>query len=157
MMTLSWVGYVEEIRRCAAWGKDLDCLDKYGYTPLDNAVYYHNNADIARVLVAMGANVNARNRHGETALHVAACFNNVKAICFLLDAGANIEAKDNRGRTPLLAAACSGQPEATEALLLRGASASSTDSDGMTARQLAVEYGMSRKDEVLKILSQAGN
>jgi ankyrin repeat protein len=60
--------------------------------------------EIMKVLVDLGANVNAANAVGDTALHRAASkrFNGV--IQFLSDNGAILNARDEQGRTPLACA-----------------------------------------------------
>lgn len=56
--------------------------------------------DIVRLLIAQGANVNARNTSGATPLHIA-CFNGrIDSVRTLIDAGANVGAIDTDGLTP---------------------------------------------------------
>ena len=74
-------------------------------------------------LVATGADIEARNREGNTPLHLAACFSDspdvVKA---LIAAGADIEARNCQEFTPLhLAARFSGFPDVVKALIAAGA------------------------------------
>jgi ankyrin repeat protein len=83
-------------------------------------------------LIDAGADSNARNRRGATALHYA-CDARPKAaktwspsrqrsvIELLLDAGADIEYKDKAGATPLHRAIRARSPEAVRCLLERGA------------------------------------
>lgn len=47
-----------------------------------------------------GGNVDAKNAHGATPLHVACLFGRAEAGEILLDAGANLEVKNNEGATP---------------------------------------------------------
>jgi ankyrin repeat protein len=150
-------GDVRQVKRCAAWGAALDARDKYGETPLGWAIYYHHgNATTAATLMDLGCNVNGTNREGETALHVAATYNDDVLIELLLDSGACIESRDIRGRTPLLDAVAAGQPEATRMLLERGANVGCRDATGLTARELATKYGMSRAAEVIEMVRRHG-
>ncbi|CAN0409601.1 unnamed protein product [Ectocarpus sp. 12 AP-2014] len=57
-----------------------------------------------KVLIQHGADVNARNTNGFTALHRAAMCNEVDGIDVLISAGAIIEAPDNHKSTPLAVA-----------------------------------------------------
>ncbi|CAM9418303.1 unnamed protein product [Ectocarpus sp. 4 AP-2014] len=57
-----------------------------------------------KVLIQHGADVNARNTNGFTALHRAAMYNEVDGIDLLISAGAIIEAPDNHKSTPLAVA-----------------------------------------------------
>jgi hypothetical protein len=55
----------------------------------------------ARILLENGANPNQKDAVGNTALHLAACTNNIEVITLLLTAGTDINSLDNSGRTPL--------------------------------------------------------
>lgn len=97
--------------------------------------------DKIRALLAAGANVNARDTIGGTALHVAVNFRgDLEVIKLLLDKGAEVNARNHMGYTPLLLAVRhahyrnEGKGEqilAVAALLLsRGASAKIAGNDG---------------------------
>lgn len=85
-------------------------------------------ADTIRLLVAAGADANARftGPHTETPLHWAASADDVEALDALLDAGADIEAPGGviAGGTPLTDAVAFAQWQAARRLVARGASAS---------------------------------
>lgn len=74
-----------------------------------------------QALVAQGADVNAVDANGSTALHFAADRGRTEVVRFLLDRGANVNAKSQSGSTPLLFAAKSGSLETIRLLLDRGA------------------------------------
>jgi ankyrin repeat protein len=57
--------------------------------------------ETAKLLVALGANVNDANQTGDTALHLAAAQGLASVVQFLADAGAVLEKKNKRGLTPL--------------------------------------------------------
>ena len=92
---------------------------------------------VVEALIAAGADANAGNRRGATALHYA-CDPRPKAgktwdplkqrsvIELLLDAGSSIEHKDKTGATPLHRAVRARSPEAVRCLLERGARVDST-------------------------------
>jgi ankyrin repeat protein len=88
-------------------------------------------------LIDAGADSNAENRRGATALHYACdarpkagktwnVSNQRSVIELLLDAGSNIEHKDKSGTAPLHRAVRSRSPEAVRCLLERGARVDST-------------------------------
>lgn len=87
---------------------------------------YPNGAATIEVLVAAGADVNARftGPHTETPLHWAASSDDVAALDALLDAGADIEARGAviGGGTAMADATAFGQWKAARRLLERGAS-----------------------------------
>ncbi len=48
------------------------------------------------MLLTRGADIEAKNRHGDTPLIVAASYGKKEIVCLLLDSGAQIEAKKIR-------------------------------------------------------------
>lgn len=64
----------------------------------------HERINIIRALVRAGADVNAANHKGETALHKAAKCSSKAIVKILLGYGADIYAQDGRGFTPLVTA-----------------------------------------------------
>lgn len=52
-----------------------------------------------RILLNKGANVNARDRHGETALIWASAIGNIKLVKLLINKGANVTIFDKEGYT----------------------------------------------------------
>src|SRR5690606_31848319 len=59
------------------------------------------STDIATALVERGANVNAVNAHGISALMIAAARGNIPMIGLLLDAGADPNLKSKAGKTAI--------------------------------------------------------
>jgi len=88
--------------------------------------HYPNGAAVIGLLVAAGADVNARfvGPHTETPLHWAASSDDIEVLDALLDAGADIEASGAviGGGTPLDDAVAFGQWNAARRLVERGAS-----------------------------------
>jgi hypothetical protein len=92
--------------------------------------------EAVQALVKAGADVDARDTWGMTALHRAAHYGAAGAVRALLAAGANVGAGGSfRGPTPLHLAAQSGRQEAIgtmEALLAGGADVNAPDTGGRT-------------------------
>lgn len=90
--------------------------------------HFPNGAETVAVLVAAGADINARfaGPHTETPLHWAASSDDVAVLDALLDHGADIEATGAviGGGTPLADAAAFGQWKAARRLVERGAKTS---------------------------------
>jgi len=100
-------------------------------------------------LLAVGSDVNARDRIGRTALMIVCERGQADAVRLLLKKGAEVNAKDNFGRTALMVAARAGQPDVVELLLEKGADANAKDNDGMSALQLAKARGHKEIAELL--------
>jgi len=86
-------------------GADPNLLDgPVPYHPLDYAAL-HGRADLADLLIAFGADMNAKdNLYGETPLHYAIEFaphGHLEVAQLLIDRGADVNVKDANGLTPL--------------------------------------------------------
>ena len=73
--------------------------------------------------------VNTRNCHQETILHIAAKKGYIEMISYLLTQGADIEASDSENLTPLLAATKLNKRESVKILLIKGADRNAFDSE----------------------------
>jgi ankyrin repeat protein len=102
-------------------GADLGARNPAGHTALHIAALA-GQADVARLLIAHGADRNGRLAHnGETPLHLAALFGRRKVIDVLLDMGVDVNIQDNDGVTPLQYARRRLQANAVDLLIARGA------------------------------------
>ena len=89
-------------------GVDPNQYDSSGNTPLMAFVAqlpedddYQTGPQILQLLLEKGANIHARNRAGETALHIAVRCGRKLAVKALLDQQANVHARDAAGRSLL--------------------------------------------------------
>ncbi|MBQ6657477.1 MAG: ankyrin repeat domain-containing protein, partial [Ottowia sp.] len=115
------------------------------------AVQQELSAKLIKLLLDAGANIDASDKDGRTALHYAtgsSLFPNTYAIKPLLEAGANINARDNEGRTPLLGFFCSDD-KIKQLLIEAGADVNAADNKGRTAL-------MGASAEATKLLLSAG-
>lgn len=98
---------------------------------------------LVRSLIKGGADVNAAQGDGMTALHWAADHGDVEQTRMLIYAGARLEAATRNGNyTPLMLAAQGGKTAVIKALLQAGANAkAATTSGGATALHFAAENG----------------
>jgi ankyrin repeat protein len=97
-------------------------------------------ANTARLLIARGAQLNARDARGRTPLITAVLANNIEVANVLLGAGADLEAADSkRDHSPLSWAACWGRITTAQFLLSKGAQINhGTGPDGDTPLHRAV-------------------
>jgi quinoprotein dehydrogenase-associated probable ABC transporter substrate-binding protein len=92
-------------------------------------------SDIAKGLLAKGADVNAQAANGATALMIAAAHNSPPMIGLLMDAGADPNIKNKQGQTAADVAKLNDNMEAAQAILVLGSSraASNKESGGSAA------------------------
>jgi ankyrin repeat protein len=126
-------GELERVKELLDAGEPLEARDTAtgfaGRTPLHHAAggghYYPKgrHREVAALLIARGAEVNARAEGGYTPLHVAAGLGRVDVAALLLEKGADINATDQRAvpTTPLQAAVLQGQEQIVALLVERKA------------------------------------
>jgi ankyrin repeat protein len=83
--------------------------------------------------ISEGADVNARETDGTTALHWAVHYNDIGIVRALIGAGADVAAVNDYGATPMSEAAVVGSVEVLEALLDAGIDVDSPNAEGQTA------------------------
>jgi len=114
-------GDVDTVRRYLEQGGNVNA--KYGFdgnTPLQRAAQ-NNNKDMVEMLIAKGADVNAKDKDGNTPLQRAAQNNNKDMVEMLIAKGADVNAKDKDGNTPLQRAAQHNRKDVAELLIAKGA------------------------------------
>src|SRR5437870_1799712 len=117
------------MRELVAGGADPRLTVQDGTTPLMAAMgMVQNDArlpeeasalEVVRLLVDLGADIDAVNRIGQTAMHGSARNGRNTIIQFLAEHGASLAVKDKQGRTPLDIAQDPRRPLESTAALLR--------------------------------------
>jgi ankyrin repeat protein len=108
---------------------------------------------IVKHLTAIGANVDASDNDGRTALHLACIRNQVVAVKYLIESGANVEVKSKNNRTALHFAGDKGHHEIIEILIQHGANVNAVTMNGITSIHLA----SSRNNfAIVRLLSEHG-
>ena len=143
-------------------GVGVNAKNDYGETPLDMAVWYNGETEIAALLrkqggkhgvingaaaggdieavkdfLAAGTDVNTKDGWEWTPLHNAAWWGHKEIAELLLANGAGVNAKNNVGWTPLHMAAINGRNEIVGLLVARGADVNSKNNNGETPPDLA--------------------
>lgn len=131
--------------------KNASVRDRDGFTPLHHA----RNAEVARLLIEKGAEVNARCKSNKcTPLHSAVFRGRLDVVKVLLEKGADIKATDAVSNPALhYAAGWNRDPEATRLLLDAGAPIDQRDNSGWTALHHAAYSGY---DKVAALLISRG-
>ncbi len=112
---------------------------------------FNDDLDIAKLLIASGANPKASTRIGGiTPLYMAARNGSAPMIQLLLAAGADPNSATATGTTPLMMAASSGSGEAVKVLLEHGANINAKDvAHGQTALMFAASLNRAESIKVL--------
>jgi uncharacterized protein len=123
-------------------------VDEYKFQPIHLMDMYFE-PKILDLLLAAGADINARNDEGVTLLHI---ITDPDAVDVLVQKGADIEARDVNGWTPLIMQANNQEngPDVVAALLKNGADPNAEGKSGETALSFAIETGDAAFIEVLK-------
>ncbi|WP_143688957.1 ankyrin repeat domain-containing protein [Wolbachia endosymbiont of Laodelphax striatellus] len=113
------------------------------------ALHYAVDAKIVRLLVEKGANVNAADVEGHTALHLAVTEKRLEIVRELIKSGAEVNAEEYGNKCiPLHLACMVGEKEIVEELVKAGGEIEQEDECGMTA----IDYAKNSKEitEILK-------
>ena len=88
---------IKEIQEAINEGADVNARGDYNYggrTALIDAAIF-NKLEVAKLLIASGANINLKNNHGYTALMIAVLNNRLEMVKLLIDSGAIINVSSN--------------------------------------------------------------
>ncbi|XP_039624856.1 neurogenic locus notch homolog protein 1-like [Polypterus senegalus] len=127
---------------------DLNAEGPDGATPLILAVRLCMN-DVVSQLLSAGAEVNAADHRGRTALHWASAVNNLPAARYLVGKAAVIDLQDSKGETALFLATREGSYDTAKFLLQKGANQELPNYYGWRPRHVAQERS---HHDILKLL-----
>ena len=139
-------GHLEAARILLERGANIDFRNNGGLTPLQQASQSMREGclDIMHLLLDHGADGDACDNHGNTAIHFAASKSHFEAARMLIERGANINSQNKEGLTPLQHAS-QGMGERyldiMRFLLDHGANVSACDNSGNTALHFVVSEG----------------
>lgn len=132
-------------------GVDVNLKNVVENTPLHWCAYT-NREEIARLLIAKGANINTQDAYGNSPLRIAIERHNI-AVADLLINNTNINIQDDNGWTPLHHAILSDSIDMVNLMLIRGANINAQSICRDTPLHLAVFKG---NKEIVGALLEAG-
>jgi ankyrin repeat protein len=119
------------------------------WTPLHFAAF-EGDAESAAILLDNGAQVDAKNGNGTTALMLAVQEGKTDVVQLLLARKASVAAKDKQGWTPLHFAAQENRLEIARELVRAGAAKNAKDAKGRTPFDVATKMGRAEIAHALK-------
>lgn len=128
-----------------------------GVTALMSAVE-DRHADVARLLLENGADVNRKDAKGNTPLMAAALGGQTSLVMALLHRGADVNAENDYAETPLSNAVINGHADVVKMLIDSGANVNwkyiaDAEADGKT---LLEEAESQKRHDIVKLLKAAG-
>ena len=147
----------ETVRRLIEAGAATNVQNSPRGTVLNRAIAqapWFLSIETIKAVIASGADVNAFDGIGQTALMLAARKDSIAIVKTLLESGATVNAKDNQGRTALMYVTQNYESgsEVAKALVATSADVNAVDENGQTALMLAAQ---SRSMELIKILLES--
>ena len=152
-------GLLEIARLLLDHGATANVENIHGQTPLhlvsQGELFSNENADVARLFIGLGLEVNARDKDLTTPLHFACSHGNFETALLLLDHGAESSAQDVNCETPLHQVSRDSQfygddhPCVARKLLERGADVDARNKDQATPLHLASYHSNSWTMQVL--------
>jgi len=111
------------------------------------------DTETAKMMIEMGADVNARNDSGLTPLYWASLRSFTDIAKILIEMGADVNVRNKDGYTPLYWVSSEGHTEIAKMLIEKGADVNAKNEVGETPLQSALEKGHS---ETAKMLIEMG-
>lgn len=115
---------------------------------------WEGKIDLMRLFISRGADINAVNANGETALVLAAWRGNQEAVTWLLERGARINMPD-RQWSALHYAVFAGHASVAEDLIAQGANINALSTNGSSVLMMAIYEG--REDLAKKLIEKGAD
>ncbi len=105
----------------------------------------------AKSAIAAGADVNFKNKRGETALYRASGDGRADIVALLIKSGADVNTKTNSNNTALMSAVQNRRVNVVQLLIEKGADVNAKNDSGATATNLARGHA-----KIIEMLKAAG-
>jgi ankyrin repeat protein len=112
--------------------------DKAGLTEELSEAAFNGNTSLCRALLGQGADADAKDQEGYSALLRAASGHHYTTVALFLTSGADVNGKSKNGETALMYGVCGGDSKLLKLLLKRGADVNARDNEGATPLMWAV-------------------
>ncbi|KAL8807264.1 MAG: hypothetical protein Q9182_000769 [Xanthomendoza sp. 2 TL-2023] len=130
-------------------------LHEHGATSHNESLLYHavrfSCLDIVDFYLARGADINARDKEGDTALMKNIKYGRNDIVSLLLQRGADVNARNKQGDTALIYASILERYHMIRLLLQGGADVNARDKEGDTALMKSIKYG---HNDIVSLLLQ---
>lgn len=148
-------GNVEIVKMLIQAGADVNEGDHDGLTPLMAAANLDtpNHIQTTRVLISSKANIQAKNKKGDTALMYSLNNFRTENVRALIASGADVNHKNEAGFTPLMRAAQLARIEIMNVLIEAGADLTAKNIEGQSILAVAKAAGY---DQAVQLLIKAG-
>ncbi|MEG5045844.1 ankyrin repeat domain-containing protein [Microcoleus sp. B4-C1] len=140
------IGFKELVQQLIKDGANVAIRDDYRRTPL----HYATTKEVAALLML---DVNARDKSGNTPLHLAVDRGSQDIAELLIANGAGVNVRNENGQTPLYRAIAIGHNEIAALLINNGTDVNNIDGSGTTPLHKAAHYGTVK---ILKLLIAKG-
>ncbi len=147
---LSKIDY-EKICKLALLGANINIIAN-GVTPL-TCLSRQGNRDVVKLLIKLGADVNLKDKHGETALMVASYYGHKEIVQMLIKVGADVNARSNHGDTALIYASRYGYKDIAELLINMGVD---INTGGINGSPALIEASWTGYKEIVELLVNSG-
>ena len=131
---------LHNIAQLLSAGADINYQDKYGHTPLIEAVAC-GHIEATKLLIAKGSYLEMYNNEGDNALLLATQKGNLEIVKALLEAGANVNAYNNHGCISLMIAAKRNDILIVQLLIDYKADVQIVDGHSRNALHIALDKG----------------
>ena len=121
-------GRTEMVQLLLDLGLDPDVRDDWGWTPLHVAI----NPETAKALIDGGANIHAKAKDGNEAIHSLIGENMLDSVKYLLSLGVDVDTLGKNNITALHQAVIFNHVDGAKMLLENGANIKAADNNGMT-------------------------
>ena len=139
-------GRTEMVQLLLDLGLDPDVRDDWGWTPLHVAI----NPETAKALIDGGADIHAKAKDGNQAIHSLIGENMLDSVKYLLSLGVDVNTHGKNNITPLHQAVIFNHVDGAKMLLENGANIKAADNNGMTC----LHFG--RSDAMVEYLISKG-